>query len=263
MSYRPNMEASRPGKAIVQARQWGVGVITASAGVGMLLSEIERVKSTIADPLTVGYLALFAVTGAVIFLWIWATSKELDLCFQWLDPERYAPPSSVKETLMIAGLGLLLSALLFAARDPLYYAGVFTAYSAVVTYAYRYTRAEIAEAISASRHRLDGEANGESGVLATQYRKGVDVLDIYFCARPQTARHVIILLLSVGALLAALFWKLTGQTMFGVLAYALVGGAIVVSEVVIAQWRMSRDGLLRPLEAEIAELARADLKNVS
>lgn len=85
MVYKPNMDTTRPGKAIMQARQWGLGIFTASIGLGLLVSEIQRVKATIHSPQTIGYLTLFGITGILIFLWIWATSKELDLCFEWLD----------------------------------------------------------------------------------------------------------------------------------------------------------------------------------
>ena len=258
MVYRPNMETSRSAKSIRQARQWGVGIITTSAGIGMMLSEIQRVKASINSPLTLSYLTLFAITGVLILLWIWATSKELDLCFEWLDPERYSPPSSLKETIMIAGIGIILGLLLFAARDPLYYGIVFTLYSAFVTYAYYYTKTEILQAIEASRRRLDAETGGDQAALGSEYRKGVDVLEKFFILRPQTMRHIIILFTSGLGMSFGLIWKLLGKEVFGILSYGILGITIVVSEIVIAKWRLDRDGALRPIEAEVSELSRAE-----
>lgn len=263
MVYKPSMETTRPGKAIMQARQWGVGIFTASIGLGLLLSEIQRVKATIGSPLTIGYLTLFGITGVLIFLWIWATSKELDLCFEWLDPERYAPPSSIKETMMIVAMALVLSLLLFAARDPFYYGLVYTLYSAMLIYGYCYTKSEIRQAIEASKHRLDGERGGDRPGLAAEYQKGVDVLEKYFLLRPQTTRHVIIMTVSALGFIAAIAWKMNRNDVLGTLSYGLLGSTVVISEIIIAKWRLERDRDLRPIEAEIQELTREERTKAS
>lgn len=152
MTYEPNLEARS--KDIINARKWGIGLITSFLGLGMFISEIQRIKEIILNPSSLAYLTLFISTGSLVFLWIWVAHKELDLCFNWLDPQRYKPPSSLKETAMIISCGIILSLLFFAARDPLFYSIIFTIYSVTVTFTNAYTRSEIKKAIDSSKIRL-------------------------------------------------------------------------------------------------------------
>ena len=106
MIYKPSPERMRNrSHEIITARKWAVGLISTLLGVGMFISEIQRLRTLPTDIMNYVYLALFVVTGVLIFLWIWATQKELDLLFEYLDPQRYTPPSTAKETFLIL-LGL-------------------------------------------------------------------------------------------------------------------------------------------------------------
>ena len=78
MTYKPGYLRDRS-KEIVNARNWGIKLITGVVGIWLFVSEIKRVWSLDFNPMQVAYLILFLLTGALIFLWIWATQKELDL----------------------------------------------------------------------------------------------------------------------------------------------------------------------------------------
>ena len=95
MVYRPNPTLREQSKEIISARSWAVGLITTVLGVGLFLSEVDRIRHMTPSAMSYAYLVLLAVTGCLIFLWIWATQKELDMLFRWLDPQHYEPPSSM------------------------------------------------------------------------------------------------------------------------------------------------------------------------
>ena len=257
MTYKPNLESEST--AILDAKKWGVGVITTMLGFGMILSELQRIKESFPNILTLGYLTLFATTGILVFLWLWASKKELKLCFIWLDPERYDPPSSFKETMMIVGLGVVLSILFFASRDPLFYGIIFTIYSMIVTYTNYYTKNEIYRAIIGSRNRLKKELkNNKKKKLTKQFIKGVNVLEYYFYKRPQTTRHILIVGGCIIGLTLGVIWKITNNEFFGAGTYLCFFLLIAISEIIIASWRLNRDNNLRPIKAEINELCRKD-----
>lgn len=147
MIYLPDPDdMRRRAKEIINARNWGVGIVTALLGVGMFASEARRILSIEPDLMGYAYLVLFAATGILVFLWIWATQRELDLLFEYLDPEHYNPPSTVKETLLILTVAVLLVSLLFASRNPLWFSVVFTTYSVVMVPLTLYMNPELARA---------------------------------------------------------------------------------------------------------------------
>jgi hypothetical protein len=122
MVYKPDPARSvKRTKQLVNARKWGIGLITSVIGVGLLVSEVRRLTNEPLDFMDYGYIALFFFTGGLIFSWIWSTERELDLLFEWADPEKYEPPSGIVETLMILVLALLVVLLLFSSRNPLLY----------------------------------------------------------------------------------------------------------------------------------------------
>lgn len=255
MTYKPNL--IKGSDSIIDAKKWAVGIITTFLGLGMFLSELQRIKDILFEPLMLGYLLLFLTNGVLVFLWIWATKKELDLCFIWLDPERYEPPSSLKETIMIVGLGILLSILFFVSRDPLFFGIVFTLYSITVTYTNYYAKNEINSAIIGSKQRLEKEIKNEKTKLVSiQYLKGLNALEDYFIKRPQTIRHLWIIGFCLISLVFGVLWKFTNSEIYGIISYSISFLIILFSEIIIAQWRIYRDNCLRPIKAEINELTR-------
>lgn len=260
MTYKPGRlrEGSRD---ITNARNWGIGIVTASLGMGLFVYEVQRIRALQADSMNYAYLALFLLTGILIFLWIWATQRELNLLFEWLDPERFVPPSSLKETLLILFFAVLLTALLFAARNPLAYGIIFTAYSTVLIPSTIYLNKEIQQAINKSKNRLSEDLKDEQlKEQARLYAAGVEVLDTYFIRRPMKRRLILILIASAIGVTLAIFWKLSQTRWFGVSSYLVFFGTILFSEIVIAQWRCIRDSNLREIEAGLSECLREGKK---
>ena len=256
MTYEPKYLRERS-KQIINARNWGVGLITALLGLGMFISEVKRMQTLSSDPMNYAYLALFILSGALIFLWIWATQKELDLLFEWLDPERYEPPSSLKETILIIGFAILLIGLLFASRDQLLFGLVFTLYSFILIFTAKYLNQEIALAIDKSRDRVKVDLEDNNLKRRAQlYLEAINVLDFYFIKRPVTLRLIIIFVFSLIGLALAIWWKVTGASMIGLLSYLIFFLTILVSEVVIGLWRNVHDSDLRPIAAELREFLR-------
>lgn len=207
------------------------------------------------------YLALFILSGVLIFLWIWSTQKELDLLFEWLDPQRYEPPSSVKETFLIIVLAMLLIGLILASRNPMLFGSVFAAYSFVALFAGIYRDREISQAIDKSKARVRTDLDsGDQDVKkrAELYLAGINVLDSYFIRNPMTRRSVFVFLSSLLGLTLAISWKVTGSRSAGFLSYLVWFLTISVSEVVIGIWRNTRDTNLRPISADLRELLRSD-----
>lgn len=256
MTYEPGYLRERS-KEIIRARNWGIGVITALIGLGFLVSEIQRLQAFQFDILQYAYLVLFAVTWLLVFLWIWATQRELDLLFDWLDPERYVPPSSIKETLLILFFGVTLAGMLLAARNPWSYGVVFTTYSAVLLAATSYVKREIEKAIVSSKSRARKDtANKELEPRATLYLRGIDALEHYFLKRPQVLRLTITLIASTAASAFGVWFKLGGPRITGLIAYLGFATTIVVSEFVIGRWRCVRDGAIRKILCELSEHER-------
>jgi len=258
MSYRPQLLRERS-TDILAARNWAVGIIAGLCGVSMLVSELQRMDGLL-NPAQIAYLLLFGCTGALIFLWIYASQRELDLCFSWLDPESYAPPDGFKETALIVFFGLLLSALLYAARNPLWYAAAFSLYSWMLIYGWGQVRREIDLGIQSSRKRAKSAlASSLAPREVSVYVQGIDVLEEYFIKRPQVKRHVVIAVVStLGLALALASHRQPESTALQLGVYALFILVIVGSEFVIAVWRSQRDSRLRPIRAELLELQRQE-----
>lgn len=258
MTYKPGHLRERS-RDITNARNWGIGIVTTSLGLGLFVSEVQRIKAIQPDLLNYAYLALFILTGILIFLWIWATQRELNLLFEWLDPERFVPPSSLKETLMILFFAVLLTALLFAARSPLSYGIILTAYSVILIPSTIYLNTEIQEAINKSKNRLSEDLeNQKLAVQAKLYAAGVEVLETYFIRRPMKLRLIIIMVASAIGLTLAIYWKKSQSRWVGVASYAVFFAIILFSEIVIARWRCIRDRELREIEANLSESLRED-----
>lgn len=254
MTYEPGQLRAKS-RDIVQARKWGFGLITGALGFGVFLSEYQRIRGLSPDLLNYAYLALLSLTGLLVFLWIWATYKELNLLFDWLDPKWYTPPSGLQETLLILCFAIVLIALIFTARNPMAYGLVFTFYTTVQIPALYYMNRQIADALKASRARLTEELSPEDS-RARLYGEGIDVLERYFLKRPVITRIVGLLIVSTIALSMAIYWHLCGERWAGLAAYGLYFIAIAGSETVIGYWRIVRDASLRPLETELGEWLR-------
>lgn len=259
MIYKPDATLMRDrAKEIINARNWAIGVITTMLGIGMFISEVDRIRHLQPDVMNYAYLCLFAVTGVLVFFWIWATQKELDMLFEWLDPKHYEPPSTVKETLLILVFGFFLVALLFTSRNPLWYGIALSAYSLVLLpVGGIYMTRLIGEAIDRSRDRIRDENNVTlSDRRVVLYSEGIDIIDWYYRRNPVKTRLIIILAASVIGLIFSIVWKATGERILGLTAYGLYIATVVISEAVITRWRIVRDSGLRPLAAEIRELER-------
>jgi len=260
MVYKPDPIYLRErSKEIINARNWGIGLVTTLLGIGMFISEVERIRMISPNLMNYAYLALFLVCGILIFLWIWSTQKELNLLFEWLDPQQYDPPSSFKETILILSFAVLLIGLLFASRNPLIFGCVFTLYNFAQIFAGKYLMRELGLAIQKSRERLKADFESEKLRERAQfYREGLNILDYYYFKRPQQLRIIGITIFSILGLALAIWWYVSGIILIGFLSYLVFIITITVSEIVIAQWRIIRDNNLRPITAELREINRGN-----
>src|SRR5262245_41738919 len=112
---------------LVSARKNAVSGITAILGVTLFVQEVQRIRVLEFDVVNYEYLALLAVTGALVFLWIWG-SEELEMLSRWLDPEEFPVPSSFNQLATIMLLAFVLVCLFFAARDIRWYTTIFLIY---------------------------------------------------------------------------------------------------------------------------------------
>ncbi|TKJ42461.1 hypothetical protein CEE37_01905 [candidate division LCP-89 bacterium B3_LCP] len=258
MNYKPNLKEKSEG--LIVARRWGIGIITSLLGAGMLLSEIDRIKESWPDILVICYVALFALTGVLVWLWVWATRHELIILWRWLDPRRYKPPSDLRETAMILSLGVLLSVLFFASRDVFFYSIFFSIYGVVSLLTNQYLNKEILAAIEKSRQQLYDELllhQNDRRLLL--YNSAIDELEYYFLKRSHKLRHVIILFFSSTAFVFACISSKSGSDNWSLVAYVLMFMTILISELVIAMWRIQRDDRLRTIEADVDDLERTDV----
>ena len=97
---------------LVSARKNAVSGITAVLGVTLFVEEVQRIRVLPFSLVHYEYLALLAVTGALVFLWIWG-SEELEMLGRWLDPQEFPVPSSFNQLAMIMGLAFVLVCLFF------------------------------------------------------------------------------------------------------------------------------------------------------
>ncbi len=257
MNYRPGLKEKSEG--LITARRWGIGIITTLLGAGMLLSEVDRIRESWPDIMIICYVALFALTGVLVWLWVWATRHELVILWRWLDPKRYKPPSDLRETAMITLLGVLLSALFFASRDVLLYTLLFSIYSIVNLFVNHYLDKEVSSAVEKSRQRLADELRiHRDDRCLLLYSSAIDELEHYFIKQPHQLRQVVILVFSFAAFIVAYLAGVRDSAEWRVAAYILVFMTIVTSEIVIAAWRIYRDDRLRAFEAEVDDLERSE-----
>ncbi len=206
-----------------------------------------------------GHIALLGMTAWLIFSWIWSSQKELDLLFEWLDPERYEPPSTIMETILILTLGILLAGLLVAAKDPGWDALIFTAYSLADKLANKKVQSEVGEAISKSKERAHKDLENKALVQkARLYLKGLQALERYYILRPHPLRTLMTLIFSSIGLLISLAWWLTRSDIVGFASYNAFLLTLVVTQIIIWHWRIVRDLGLRPIKAELNELTRVN-----
>jgi len=246
-------------KHLIIARTWGIGVFTVCLALGLFASEVNRILHLPTDLSDWMYLALFLVCIALVLVWIWCTQKEPDLLFEWMDPQRYEPPSDLKETAVIVGLSVLLVGLVFTARDPFAFGAVFTAYSTAIMLAVIHFNRELREVVSQSTRRLSEASNGASEPeqrSAAIRLEAIAILEEYFIIRPHTPRHIIILGISAIGLVVAITGTYFDVSVLRVIAYAIFILLILVSEAILAHWRNVRDHKLRPLTAELNEIRR-------
>jgi len=259
MVYDPKLKSKLEEKSenLINVRKWAIGIILSLLGGRYILLEFERINHSFFELMIIGHILLLILTIILVFLWIWATQKELKLCFIWLDPERYSPPSSIKETIMIIGIAILLCALFISSIDPLYFGIVFTTYSVILTFTNKYTMDEIHTAIIGSKSRLRNEQTKvKADELNEQFNKGINVLEEYFIKRPQTKRLIIIDVCCLPGLVLGIIWKVSDIKTLGFITYLSFFCLIFISELVIANWRFIRDNHLRIIESEIDEIKR-------
>jgi hypothetical protein len=256
MSYDPKSFWER-GKGLTSAQASAVVLVTALLGLGIFVSEVERLRSLSLSMMDYTYLALFVLTGTLIFLWISASQNDLRLLFDWLDPERYEPPSSFKEGNLIVILAILLIGLLFASRNPVLFGSVFTAYGCFLIFVERYIVQEISVAIAKSRLRVKRDMDDERlKERAKLYSAGIEIIESYFIKRPLVLRHILVFVASLVGLGLALWWKATGSPPVGVLSNCVFSLTILASETLIGMWRSQRDRNLRSIRAELREHER-------
>jgi hypothetical protein len=255
--YDPRTLRER-GKGIIQARDWGINLVFGVISTAVFLSEAKRILGLKPDPLNYAYLFLLVLTGLLMLLWFWATHHETDIWCEWLDPKDYQPPSDLKETAMIIGLGLLLAALLFTSRDPLLYCLVFSLYSLLNLGGVILLHKELAEILRKSKNRLDASRVHDKRRRQRYelYRNAIRPIEHYHFGNPHTRRNVLVLVASLIALGLSVHWKISGSVLTGMASYVTISGTIMISEWILAQWRASRDDALRPLRAELSEMLR-------
>jgi hypothetical protein len=260
----PPYDLRERSKHLITARKWGVGLVTACLGLGLFASEVTRIRDHLGDPRSWAYLALFLMCGALVLIWIWCTQKELDLLFEWMDPQRYEPPSDLKETMTIVALGALLVILVFASRNPVLFGAVFTTYSVVIMIAIIHFNQELRAVISESRRRFGGadgvHTDTVKRAVALQLQ-GIGILEEYFLFRPHTQRHIAILVVSCIGLLTGILSLSFRMPSLHLASYAIFVTVLLVSEWIIAHWRNARDQKLRPVTAELNEIKRSQEEN--
>jgi membrane protein implicated in regulation of membrane protease activity len=197
------------------------------------------------------------MTGWLIFSWIWSSRRDLDLLFEWLDPKQYEPPSTIVETTLILSFGILLAALLFAAKDPRWYAILFTAYSFVDVLANRKVQSEVGDAISKSKERVDEDLQQEDlAKNARLYANGLETLEHYFVRRRHDLRTFFTLVASTLGLLMSVMWWATASNILGFASYTTFVLILVGGQITVWRWRLERDVRIRPIRAELNELTR-------
>ena len=236
-------------QTLVSARKNAVSGITAVLGVALFVEEVLRIRDEPYKLVNYEYLALLAVTGALVFLWIWG-SEELEMLARWLDPEEFPIPSSFNQIAMIMGLAAFLVCLFFAAKDIRWYTSLFLLYVTTDFLLLRYVHGIIRQAVDGSYKRLQGDKSP----TARLYKTAIEQIERYYFARPHDLRRFVVLF-AIG-IACWLAFRGSGDDLFVRLAYALSIITIIASEAVIGYWRQERDNGLRSVEARLSETRR-------
>jgi hypothetical protein len=258
MVYKPGYLRERS-KRLIYTRQLCIALGVALLGVRLFVSELWEVCAGPWSLFNIGYILLFLLTAWLTFSWTWSTQNEFDLLFEWLDPERYEPPSGTKETFVMLMLALLIVVLLFASRSPLWYGLVFTTYSLVDLRAGKIIRKELGDVILKSKNRAETDLNDKSVTQKAElYLKGLDILYLYYIGRAHIKRLFFIVFSSGVGLALAILWFVGDMKFIGFCSYVAFIFTLVVSQIMIWRWRIIRDIQLRPVKAELNELNRTD-----
>jgi uncharacterized membrane protein (DUF485 family) len=252
--YKPG-EIEKRAEQLVRARRVGERITSSVITLGLLGEEIYRLRENLWDPPAYLYLFLFAVIGSLVFLWQYMTHKEMHIFFLWLNG-KYQPPSTDTPMLMIVAIAVILVAMLFAARDPIAFGAVFSAYSVVVPLSNLYLSKQIRRALTDSRVALSEDLQGHDGAaLAHLYAEALDVIEEYFLGRWQNTRFLVILLAGLSGLFLALMGRALQSPSSERIAYVVFIAVIVVSEIVIQIRRIRRDEKLDNCLREINEVS--------
>ena len=248
------MQETQP---LVRAREYAVSGITAVLGVTLFVQEAQRIREAPFCLVNYEYLALLAVTGALVFLWIWG-SEELEMLGRWLDPEEFPVPSSFNQIAMIMGLATFLVCLFFAARDIRWYTSLFLLYMIVDFVMLRYVHGVIRHAVDGSRKRV----REDRSPTAELYAKAIEQIEHYYFVRPHDLRRFVVFFAMAIACWLAFQGSAAGSPpacspdIFVKLAYGLSIVTVTASEIVIGYWRQARDNGLRAVEASLSEARR-------
>jgi hypothetical protein len=237
---------------LVRARQYGVTAITTLIGLYVFYQEAKRILKLPFNLANYEYLALLGVTGALVFLWIWASQAELEMLGKRLDPKGYATPSSIRETAIILVLAGFLVALFLAASDIRWYAMLFLVYLIVDVLSLRYAHREIRQAVDASYARLRENGNASANVFA----EALEQIEFYYFSRPHNLRRIVVFVAMCVVATLAFLGKGDRSNLFTTLAYGVSVVTIIASEVAIGYWRQVRDNGLRAVEAKLSEVGR-------
>ena len=236
-------------QSLVRARKNAVSGVTAVLGVALFVQEVQRIRDLPFSIVNYEYLALLAVTGALVFLWIWG-SEELEMLGRWLDPEEFPVPSSFNQVAMIMGLATFLVCLFFAARDIRWYTSLFLLYMIADFLLLRYVHGVISQAVNGSYKRL----REDSSPTAELYANAIEQIEHYYFVRPHDLRRfVVFFAMGVACWLA---FRGSNDELFVKLAYGLSIVTIIASEILIGYWRQVRDNGLRAVEARLSEARR-------
>jgi hypothetical protein len=245
------MQEAQP---LLRAREYAVSGITAVLGVSLFVQEVQRIRELPFCLVNYEYLALLAVTGALVFLWIWG-SEELEMLRRWLDPEEW-PASSFSQLAMIMGLAFALVCLFFASRDIRWYTSLFLLYMMMDFGMLRYVHGMIRHAVDGSYKRV----REDRSPTADLYAKAIEQIEHYYFVRPHDLRRFVVFFAMGIAWLLAFKGSYDNQgcndDIFVKLAYGLSIVTVTASEIVIGYWRQARDSGLRAVETGLSEARR-------
>ena len=234
---------------LISARKNAISGVTAVLGVTLFVQEVQRIRDLPFSLVNYEYLVLLAVTGALVFLWIWG-SEELEMLSRWLDPDEFPVPSSFNQLAMIMGLAFVLVCLFLAARDIRWYTSLFLLYMIVDFLLLRYVHGVIRRAIDGSYRRLREDRSS----TAELYAKAIEQIEHYYFVRPHDLRRfVVFFAMGIACWLA---FRGSNDDIYVKLAYGLSIVTVAASEIVIGYWRQARDNGLRAVEATLSEARR-------